>query len=85
MATNQHGDFFLVIQKFFTCEGRFDTAYQYYFRLLLHFTGRQPMDILFYLFRSLEKMVDTTYSKGQQDVKYKFSISVLQNCSYWRS
>lgn len=47
-----------VIPKYFTCEGMFHMIYQYHFRLLLHFTGKQVLDIPFFLFRSLGKMSD---------------------------
>ena len=42
-----------VVQKYFACEGRFHMVYLYHFRLLLHFTGKQPLDLPFFLFRSL--------------------------------
>jgi hypothetical protein len=29
-----------IIQRYFTCEGRFNMIYQYHIRLLLHFTGK---------------------------------------------
>ena len=48
----------MIIQKYFTCEGRFHMVYQYHFKLLLHFTGKQANDLPFYLFRSLNKMAD---------------------------
>ena len=48
----------MVIQKYFTCEGRFHMIYQYHFRLLLHFTVKQPLDLPFFLFRILGKMDD---------------------------
>lgn len=46
----------MVIQKYFTCEGRFHMVYQYHFRLLLHFIDKQSLDIPFYLFKSLGNM-----------------------------
>ena len=38
-----------IIQRYFTCGGRFNTLYQYHIRLLLHFTEKDEMDIPFYL------------------------------------
>jgi hypothetical protein len=35
-----------IIQRYFTCEGRFNTLYQYHIRLLLNFTGKDEMNIL---------------------------------------
>ena len=46
------------IQKYLTCEGRYNKVYSYHFKLLLHFTGKASIDLPFYLFRSLSKMCD---------------------------
>ena len=46
------------IQKYLTCEGRYNKVYSYHFKLLLHFTGKASIDIPFYLFRILSKMCD---------------------------
>lgn len=46
------------IQKYLTCEGRYNKVYSYHFKLLLHFMGKASIDIPFYLFRSLSKMCD---------------------------
>jgi hypothetical protein len=45
-----------LIQRFFTCGGRFTRVYQYHIRLLMHFTGRKPLNLPYYLYRSLGKM-----------------------------
>jgi len=45
-----------IIKRYFTCEGRFGRIYQYHFRLLMHFIGKIPLNMPFYLFRSLSKM-----------------------------
>jgi hypothetical protein len=42
-----------IIQRYFTCEGRFNTLYQYHVRLLLHFTGKVEMNIPYYLLISI--------------------------------
>jgi hypothetical protein len=47
-----------VIQRYFTCEGRFNMIYQYHIRLLFHFIGKYLMNLPFYLFRSIKKIVD---------------------------
>jgi len=46
------------IQKYLTCEGRYNKVYSYHFKLLLHFTGKASIDLPFYLLRSLSKMCD---------------------------
>jgi hypothetical protein len=52
-----------IIQRYFTCEGRFNTLYQYHIRLLLHFTGKIEMNIPYYLLRSIGNMSDRVQSK----------------------
>jgi hypothetical protein len=39
--------------------------YQYHIRLLLHFTGKYLMNLPFYLFRSIGKMVDRVQAKSK--------------------
>jgi len=54
-----------VIQRYFTCEGRFNLIYQYHIRLLLHFTGKDDMNLPFYLFRSIGKMYGRVQAKSK--------------------
>jgi hypothetical protein len=54
-----------VIQRYFTYEGRFNMIYQYHIRLLLHFTGKDVMNLPFYLFRSIGKMSDKVQAKSK--------------------
>jgi hypothetical protein len=39
--------------------------YQYHIRILLHFTGKDLMNLPFYLFRSTGKMVDRVQDKSK--------------------
>jgi hypothetical protein len=55
----------MIIQRYFTCEGRFNTLYQYHIRLLLHFTGKIEMNIPYYFLRSIGKMSDRIQSKSK--------------------
>jgi hypothetical protein len=55
-----------VIQRYFTCEGRFDMVYQYHIRLLLKFTRKESMNLPFSLFRSIGKMSDRVQAKSKQ-------------------
>jgi hypothetical protein len=55
-----------VIQRNFTCEGRFNMVYQYHIRLLLHFTGKKSTNLPFYLFRSNDNMSDRVQAKSKQ-------------------
>jgi hypothetical protein len=54
-----------IIQRYFTCEGRFNTLYQYHIRLLLHFTSKVGMNIPYYLLRSIGKMLDMIHAKSK--------------------
>jgi hypothetical protein len=52
-----------IIKKYFTCEGRFDRMYPYHIRLLMHFTGENPLNLPFLLCQSLGKMEDNVQAK----------------------
>jgi hypothetical protein len=54
-----------VIQRYFTCEGKLKMIYQYHIRLLLHFTGKDAMNLPFYMFRSIGKMSDRVQVKSK--------------------
>lgn len=54
-----------IIQRYFSCEGRFNTLYHYQIRLLLHFTGKVQMNIPYYLLRSIGKMADRVQAKSK--------------------
>jgi hypothetical protein len=54
-----------IIHRYFTCEGRFNTLYQYHIRLMLHFTGKIEMTIPYYLLRSIGKMSERVQSKSK--------------------
>ena len=41
---------------YITCEGRYNRAMIYHFKLMNHFTGKIPLNFPFYLHRSLEKV-----------------------------
>jgi hypothetical protein len=53
----------IVIQRYFTCEVRFDRVYEYHIRLLVHFMGKITLNLPFYLYRSLGKMANKVQSR----------------------
>jgi hypothetical protein len=55
-----------VVQQYFTCEGRFYRVYQYHIRILMHFTGKNPLNLPFYLYRSLGKMAGRVQARHDQ-------------------
>ena len=44
------------IVVYLTCEGRYNRAMIYHFKLMNHFTCKSPLNLPFYLHRSLGKM-----------------------------
>jgi hypothetical protein len=60
------------------CEGRFDRVYQYHIRLLMHFTGKIPLSLPFYLYRSLGKMEDRVQARDDQLKSSMFHFSLVK-------
>lgn len=73
-----HSKLLQSIQRYFTCEGRFGRIYQYHFRLLMHFTGKSPLNLPFYLFKSLSKMADKVQGKQSQVEPGPFHFSLTK-------
>ena len=46
------------ILVYITCEGRYNRVMIYHFKLMNHFTGRSPLNLPFYLHKSLAKMAN---------------------------
>jgi hypothetical protein len=46
----------LIIHKYITCEGRFSLVYLYHIRLLIHINGDYPLNLPYFLLKSLSKM-----------------------------
>jgi hypothetical protein len=67
-----------VIRRYFTCEGRFDRVYPYHIRLLMHFTGKKPLNLPFFLHRSLEKMADNVQAEADQPGKNLSHLSLIK-------
>jgi hypothetical protein len=54
-----------IIQRYFTCEGRFNTLYKSHIRLSLHFTSKVEMNFTYYLLRSIGKMSERIHDKSK--------------------
>jgi hypothetical protein len=67
-----------VIRRYFTCEGRFDRVYPYHIRLLMHFTGKKPLNLPFFLYQSLEKMADNVQAKADQPGNNLSHLSLIK-------
>jgi hypothetical protein len=61
----------------FTCEGRFERVCQYHIRLLMHFTGKIPLNLPFYLYRSLGKMANKFQVRDDQLKSSLFHFSLV--------
>lgn len=61
-----HSKLLQAIQRYFTCEGRFGRICQYHFTPLMHFTRKSPLNLPFYLLRSLNKMANKVQGKQSQ-------------------
>jgi hypothetical protein len=71
-----------IIQRYFTCERRFNTLYQYHIRLLLHFTDKIEMNIPYYLLRSIGKMLDMIQSKSKDVYTSIFHSGLIRMLVY---
>jgi hypothetical protein len=67
-----------IIRKYFTFEGRFDRVYPYHIRLLMHFTGKNPLNLPFFLCRSLGKMEDSVQAKADHSGNNLFHFSLIK-------
>jgi hypothetical protein len=73
-----HSDLLRVIQRFFTCEERLNRVYQYHIRILMHFTGKKPLNLPYYLFISLGKMDDKVQLRKEQGDASLFHFSLIK-------
>ena len=48
---------------YITCEGRYNRVMFYHFKLLNHFTGREPINLSFYFHKTLTKMARQVKAK----------------------
>ena len=73
-----HSDLLRVIQRFFTCEGIFNRVYQYHIRILMPFTGKKPLTLPYYLFKSLGRMDDIIQLRKEQGDAILFHLSLIK-------
>jgi hypothetical protein len=67
-----------IIQRFFTCEGRYNWVLQYHFKLLLHFTGKKEIYLSFFLFKSLQRMISFAQKKPEKLHKSIFHHALIK-------
>jgi hypothetical protein len=71
-----------IIQRYFTCEGRFNTLYQYHIRLLLHFIGKVEMNPPYYLLRSMGKIPYMIQAKSKDVDSILFHYGLIRMLVY---
>jgi hypothetical protein len=54
------------IMVYITCEGRYNRVMIYHFKLINHLTGRNPLNLPYFLHRSLSKMAHQVKAKPNQ-------------------
>lgn len=67
-----------MIRVYITCEGRYNRVMLYHFRLLNHFTGRKPLDMAYYLHRSLTKMAHKVQAKPEKTARRLFHHRLIK-------
>jgi len=67
-----------VIQVYITCEGRYGRVMMYYFRLINHFTGRNPLNFPHYLHRRLTKMGQKFQAKPEKENSRLFHHGLIK-------
>jgi hypothetical protein len=67
-----------VIRKYFTCEGRFDRIHSHHIRFLMHFTGRRPLNLPFFLHQSLWEMASSTQAEVDQSKRKLSHVSLIK-------
>jgi hypothetical protein len=66
------------IRKYFICEGRFDIIHTHHIILLMHFTGRRPLNIPFFLHQSLQEMAENIWVEANQPKKKLSHVSLIK-------
>jgi len=67
-----------IIQRFFTCEGRYSWVLQYHFKILLHFTIKKEIELSFFLFKSLQRMISFAQRKPKKLQKSIFHHALIK-------
>ncbi len=67
-----------VIQVYITCEGRYGRFKLYHFRLINHFTGKNPLNMTHYLHMSLTKMAQKDQSKLEKENNKMFHLGLIK-------
>jgi hypothetical protein len=67
-----------IIHIFFTCEGRYRWVLQYHFKLLFHFTGKKEINLPYFLFMSLQRMISFAQRKLDKIQNFIFHHALIK-------
>jgi hypothetical protein len=70
----------IVIHRYITCEGRFSLIYIYHIRILMHLNGDYPLNLPYFLLKSLTKMskrVQSLSSNAKSSLFHQVLIKTL--------
>jgi hypothetical protein len=73
-----HSDLLMLIQRFFTCQGIFNKVCQYHIKIIMHFISKNPLNLPYYIFRSLGKMDDIVKLRKEQGDAILFHFSLIK-------
>jgi len=76
--TDESDEFLKVIQRYFTCEGRFNMVYAYHIRLLMHFDGMRALNIPYFLHISIGNMTDKIQGNPKQFENHIFHHALIK-------
>ena len=68
-----------MVQRYITCEGRFATIFRYHLRFLLHTNGESKLNLPYYLFKSIEKIIAREIHHPDHSVFHHGLIKLLIN------
>jgi hypothetical protein len=67
-----------LIQKFITCEGRFNIIYLYHIKLLQHLRGDCEINMPYFLLQSLSKMAKTVQKQGRNTGRSLYHCGLIK-------
>jgi hypothetical protein len=73
-----HDKLLRVIQRYFTCEVNFSKVYMYHIKLCMQFIGKKALNLSYYFYRSLRKIVDKVQAKSNQVEPSLFHLSLIK-------
>ena len=67
-----------MIQNYITCEGHYDRVLRCHLRFLMHLSGDKKMNLPYYLFKSMQKMIARNHSHQERTVHSLFHQGLIK-------